>query len=124
MSEFAERVLKIVSEADYAPITLKAMSRRFEVGPDDYAEFRAAVKALVKEGKLDLGRDKTLRKPDHRRRDHRPVPPLVEGVRVRPAAHVDGPGRPDLHPAGGRAATPPAATRSPSRSPSGPAAPA
>jgi ribonuclease R len=64
MPEFAARVLKLVSQPDYKPITLKAMSRRFEVDPDDYAEFRGTVKRLVKDGKLDLGKDKTLRQPD------------------------------------------------------------
>ena len=65
MADFADRVLKLVSEPDYTPITLKAMARRFEVPTDDYAEFRQVVKSLVKEGKLELARDKTLRKPDH-----------------------------------------------------------
>ena len=64
MADFAESVLKLVAEPDYKPITLKAMSRRFEVSPDDYAEFRATVKRLIKEGKLDLAKDKTLRRPD------------------------------------------------------------
>src|SRR3954454_9775429 len=64
MADFAARVLKLVSEPDYKPITLKAMSRRFRVDADDYAEFRGTVKGLVKEGKLDLGKDKTLRRPD------------------------------------------------------------
>ena len=40
------------------------MSRQFEVPADDYAEFRATVKRLVKEGKLDLAKDKTLRRPE------------------------------------------------------------
>jgi ribonuclease R len=65
MADHAALVLKLVTEPDYAPMTLKAMARRFEIAGDDYAEFRAAVKSLVKEGKLDLARDKTLRKPDH-----------------------------------------------------------
>ena len=64
MAEFAARILKLVSEPDYKPITLKAMSRRFEVDPDDYADFRATVKGLVKEGKLDLAKDKKLRRPE------------------------------------------------------------
>ena len=51
-------------EPDYKPITLKAMARRFDVPADDYADFRAEVKRLVKEGKLDLAKDKTLRRPD------------------------------------------------------------
>ena len=101
-------------------MTLKAMSRRFEVAPDDYAEFRAAVKGLIKEGKLDLAKDKTLRKPRAHGPDRRAVPPLGEGLRVRPAAPVDRQGRPDLSSRPKPAATPPAATRWPSRSPSEP----
>ena len=66
MAEFAARVLKLVSEQDYKPITLKAMSRRFEVDADDYADFRATVKGLIKEGKLELRKDKTLRLPDQK----------------------------------------------------------
>jgi ribonuclease R len=65
MAEYAERVLRLVGEAGYKPITLKAQARRLKVPTDDYAEFRAEVKALVREGRLELGRDKTLRKPDH-----------------------------------------------------------
>ncbi|MFO0889721.1 MAG: ribonuclease R [Isosphaeraceae bacterium] len=65
MAEFAGRVMKLVAEPGYTPITLKAMSRRLKIDADDYAEFRAAVKALVKEGKLEVRRDKALRRPDH-----------------------------------------------------------
>ena len=65
MADHAARIMKLIHELDYAPITLKKMARRFEVGADDYSEFRQAVKALVKEGKLELARDKTLRRPDH-----------------------------------------------------------
>ena len=64
MSDYAERVLKLVSEPDYRPLTLKAIGRRFKVGVEEYPEFRAAVKALVKQGQLDVAKDKSLRKPD------------------------------------------------------------
>jgi ribonuclease R len=64
MADFADRVVKMVAETDYKPITLKAMARRFEVSADDYSEFRATVKRLVKEGKLDLTKEKTLRRVD------------------------------------------------------------
>ena len=63
MADFAALVLKLVSEPGYKPITLKAMSRRFQVDADDYAEFRATVKGLIKDGKLDLSKDKKLRRP-------------------------------------------------------------
>ena len=77
MADFAARVLKLVSEPDYKPITLKAMSRRFQVDADDYAEFRATVRGLVKAGKLDLGKDKTLRRPEQFLRAARAGKPFV-----------------------------------------------
>jgi ribonuclease R len=64
MSDFGDRVLKLVAQPDYTPITLKAMARQFEVDTDDYASFRATVKRLVKEGKLELAKDKRLRRSD------------------------------------------------------------
>ncbi len=98
------------------------MSRQFEVAADDYAEFRATVKRLMKEGKLDLAKDKTLRRPDRAG--------MIVGLFRRSAKgfgfvrpHTVGrQDRPDLHPASRPRATPPAATRSPSRSPSDPGA--
>ncbi len=66
MAEFAARVLKLVSEPDYKPITLKAMSRRFEVDADDYAEFRATVKGLIKEGSSSWPRTRRCACPTRR----------------------------------------------------------
>ena len=63
MSHHEDRVLGLVGRDDYKPLTLKALARRFEVGPDDYTEFRKAVRGLVKDGRLELGKDKTLRTP-------------------------------------------------------------
>ncbi len=97
MADYAARILQLVTEPDYTPMTLKAMARQLEVGTDDYAEFRQAVKALVKEGKLELARDKTLRRPDHSNAIIGLFRRSAQGLRVRPAAHGDGPGRPDLH---------------------------
>jgi len=66
MTEFAETVLKHVAQPSYTPITVKTMARQLQIAHDDYAEFRTAVKRLVKDGKLDLGKDKTLRRPDQK----------------------------------------------------------
>jgi len=64
MSDFADRVVRMLARPDYKPLTLKAMARVLEVPPDDYAEFRSSVKQLIKERKLDLAKDKRLRRPD------------------------------------------------------------
>jgi ribonuclease R len=63
MSHLEDRVLGLVGRADYKPLTLKALARRFEVGPDDYSEFRSVVRGLVKDGRLEVSKDKTLGKP-------------------------------------------------------------
>ena len=64
MADHAAKVLELVARPDYEPMTLKAMSRRLKVAVEDYAEFRGAVKELVRSGQLDLGRNKSLSKPD------------------------------------------------------------
>ena len=63
MPTFDEKILGLVSREDYRPITMKAMCEEVKLEPDDYAEFRAVVKTLVREGKLTLAKDKTLSKP-------------------------------------------------------------
>lgn len=63
MSDFADRVLRLVAEPEYKPLTLKAMARQFDVPVDRYADFRSAVKGLIKEGRLDVAKDKRLSKP-------------------------------------------------------------
>ncbi|HEX8203387.1 MAG TPA: ribonuclease R [Isosphaeraceae bacterium] len=64
MSDYEDRVLGLVSRPDYRPITLKAMSRRLKVDVERYAEFRAAVKGLVRAGTLDVAKDRTLAKAE------------------------------------------------------------
>ncbi|MFO0950612.1 MAG: ribonuclease R [Isosphaeraceae bacterium] len=63
MSHYEDKVLGLVGRPEYKPLTLKALSRRFEVGPDDYAEFRSVVKGLIRDGRLAIGKDKTLTRP-------------------------------------------------------------
>ncbi|AGA25526.1 ribonuclease R [Singulisphaera acidiphila] len=63
MTDPTDKVLDLVSEADYKPMTLKAMSRRLGIDPEDYPAFRAAVKGLIKDGRLEIAKDKRLSKP-------------------------------------------------------------
>src|SRR5581483_2310553 len=63
MDDFADKVLGHVARPDYQPITAKVLARRLEIPPDDYGEFRRAIKRLIREGKLDVAKDKTLRRP-------------------------------------------------------------
>jgi ribonuclease R len=62
MDDHAARVLALIAGADYEPLTLKGMSRFFKVSEDEYPAFRNAVKGLIKAGKVDLAKNKTIRK--------------------------------------------------------------
>jgi ribonuclease R len=63
MDDQVARVLALVSEPDYVPISVKTLAKRFGITNDDYPSFRNAVKSLIKAGKLDLNKSKQVRKP-------------------------------------------------------------
>jgi ribonuclease R len=60
----SDKVLKLVSEADYKPLNSKSLARQLQVAPEDYPSFRSAVKRMVKEGQLEIAKDKRLSKPN------------------------------------------------------------
>jgi ribonuclease R len=62
MDELSQRVLALFDEPDAAGITLKVIAKRFQVDDEGYAALRAAVKSLIRMGKLELGKDKGLTK--------------------------------------------------------------
>lgn len=62
---FDAQVLSYVERSDYAPVTIKGLFKRLELEADDYAEFKKATKALVREGKLILTKDRKLLKPEN-----------------------------------------------------------
>ncbi|MDG3007001.1 ribonuclease R [Paludisphaera mucosa] len=64
MSRYTELVLKLVAEPSYKPRTLKSISKQLKIEPDDYPTFRAEIKGLIREGKLDVARDKSLSKAE------------------------------------------------------------
>ena len=68
MPDFEARVLALVERDDYEPLTVKGLARKLQVGEEHYADFRNMLKGLVKTGKLDLARNKTLSKPTGRGR--------------------------------------------------------
>ena len=64
MDDHEARVLAHVTDPENKPLTLKAMARKFRVPEDEYPAFRSVVKGMVKSGKLDIAKDKTLRKAE------------------------------------------------------------
>lgn len=63
-SPYDDRVLGLVSRADYKPLTAKALARRLGLPDEEYPEFRRALKRMLRRDALLLGKDKTFRKPE------------------------------------------------------------
>jgi ribonuclease R len=64
MKDFEARVLEFVSAPDYQPVTLKVIARELRIRADAYHELRKKVKSMLRDGRLELGRNKTVRRPD------------------------------------------------------------
>jgi ribonuclease R len=76
---------------------LKALARKLGVPSSEYREFRDIVKGLVRQGRLELGKNRTIRQPD----PHGTVTGVFRGIRagggfVRPRVE-DGGGWPDIY---------------------------
>ncbi len=62
--QFTEHILRFIGSDDYRPSKLSALARSMGVAEHEYGEFRDAVKALMKAGRLVMGSTKVLTLPD------------------------------------------------------------
>src|SRR5881227_4049546 len=97
MSDLLTRILHAVARPSYTPIKPKALAKRLGVTDDEYPEYRRTVRALIRDGRLTLGRNQTIRAAD--------VHGTVTGTYRRAAAGhgfvrphpVDGTAGPDIY---------------------------
>lgn len=61
MPDLEERILSAVSKKNYAPLKPKALARRVGVPGDEYAGFRRVLRELVDKGRLQMGKNHTVR---------------------------------------------------------------
>ena len=67
MPDLPARILEALARPGYTPVKPKALARRMNVVADDeYAAFRQALKALVHDGRVEVGRNSTVRQADAR----------------------------------------------------------
>ncbi|QDU23133.1 ribonuclease R [Urbifossiella limnaea] len=64
MSELVTRIIHAVTRPSYSPVKAKVLAKRMNVSDDEYPEFRQTLKALVREGRLAVGANQTLRPAD------------------------------------------------------------
>ncbi len=62
--DLTTRILHALARPSYTPLKPKVLARRMDVPDDQYPEFRKTLRALVREGRIEVGRDHTLRAVD------------------------------------------------------------
>jgi ribonuclease R len=61
MSDLETAVLALVSKKSYLPLKPKALARKLDVPVNRYAEFRKVLRALLKDGRIELGKNHLIR---------------------------------------------------------------
>src|SRR5579871_5805270 len=66
MPHFEEQILAAISRRNYEPLKPKALARRIGVTAPQYGEFRRALRSLHREGRIEMGKNHTIKpKPPH-----------------------------------------------------------
>src|SRR5262249_31887143 len=61
MADLETQVLALVGKKTYQPLKPKALARRLELPAGRYAEFRRILKTLLRQGRLELGKNHLIR---------------------------------------------------------------
>jgi ribonuclease R len=57
MATLQEQILTVLTRPNYTPIKPKALARKLNVGSDQYAAFRRALRELVRDGQAEMGKN-------------------------------------------------------------------
>jgi ribonuclease R len=64
MPDITTRILDALGRPSYSPLKPKVLAKRMNVGDDEYPEFRRTLRQLVHDGRVEVGRNNTLRLAD------------------------------------------------------------
>lgn len=62
--ELTTRILTALTRPSYSPVKPKVLAKRMGISHDDYPEFRKTLRALVKDGRVAVGRGSTIHATD------------------------------------------------------------
>jgi ribonuclease R len=66
MPDFEERILAAISRRSYEPLKPKALARKLGVTAPQYADFRRALRSLHRDGRIEMGKNHTVKpRPPH-----------------------------------------------------------
>jgi ribonuclease R len=61
MSDLPSRIVSAISHPNYHPVKAKALARKLEVPASDYDAFKDAIKELIRQGRLEIGKGNAVR---------------------------------------------------------------
>jgi ribonuclease R len=61
MPDFTEQILAAVALKSYVPLKPKALARKLNVPSKQYGEFRRALRELLKQGRVEIGKNRAVR---------------------------------------------------------------
>ncbi|HET6573339.1 MAG TPA: ribonuclease R [Fimbriiglobus sp.] len=64
MSDLTTRILHALARPSYTPVKPKVLARRMGIPDEQYPEFRKTLRSLVRDARIEVGRDHTLRAVD------------------------------------------------------------
>jgi ribonuclease R len=61
MSDYSDQILALLRRRNYSPLKPKAMARKLGVPAPQYADFRRSLRNLLRDGRIELGKNHTIR---------------------------------------------------------------
>src|SRR5262249_49629996 len=61
MPDFSEQILTAVARKTYVPLKPKALARKLNVPSSQYGDFRRALRELLKQGRVEIGKNHSVR---------------------------------------------------------------
>ena len=105
MQQLTDQILHALGRPSYTPVKPKVLAKRLNLDAEQYPKFRQTVRTLIQEGRIQVGKDSTLRAADphgsvvgiYRRtssglgfvRAHTPAPEKAGDIRIREGKELD-----------------------------------
>jgi ribonuclease R len=64
VSNHTSEILTVLSHKSYTPVKPKALARKLKITDDSYPAFRKTLKSLIADGRVEVGRNRTVRAAD------------------------------------------------------------
>jgi ribonuclease R len=61
MADLAEKIVALVGKRSYQPVKPKMLARKLGVTTPQYAEFKRALRSLLRDGRIEVGKNSTVR---------------------------------------------------------------